>query len=145
MALTERQTRFLEAYACHGIAAKAARETGYSDKSEAAKVTAHRVLKKPEAQEYLHNLLLKALSTHAPYAVKVIRDLAEHAESEAVKLQACKELLDRAGFTLAQKHEIIVTDQRSTEEIEASIRAHAEELGLHHVIEGEVLDVAKVN
>jgi phage terminase small subunit len=135
--LPDKHKRFLQVYASNGgNASAAARTVGYRTTSGSDKVTACRILKKPESIEYLHTLLLQALTADAPFAISTIRKLAEEAESEQVKLQACKELLDRAGFKLAERHEFILKDERTSEEIEASIRAHLEELG---IVEGQVI------
>ena len=130
--LSEKHKRFLTVYASNGgNASAAARSVGYaSSKAGSERVTAHRILGRTEAVEYLHKLLLQSLTGDAPFAISAIRKLAEDADSEQVRLQACKELLDRAGFKLAERHELILRDERSDEEIEASIRAHLSELGL---------------
>jgi phage terminase small subunit len=135
--LPDKHKRFLQVYTANGgNASAAARTVGYQTTGGSDKVTACRILKKPESIEYLHKLLLQSLTADAPFAIATIRMLAEKAESEQVRLQACRELLDRVGFKLAERHEFILKDERTSEEIEASIRAHIEELG---IVEGQVI------
>lgn len=130
--LSEKNKRFLTIYASNGgNASAAAVSAGYAmSNAGSQRVTACRILKRPEALEFLHKLLLQTLTADAPFAIGTIRHLAEKAESEQVRLQACKELLDRAGFKLAERHELILKDERSDDELEASIRAHLAELGI---------------
>ena len=130
--MNERHRKFLDIYASNGgNGAEAARRVGYTDNGGASiRVTAHRILKKPECVEYLHKLLLEGLTAEAPFAIAAIRHLAEHGTSERVRLEACKELLDRSGFKLAEKHELILRDERSDDEIEAQIRSSLAELGM---------------
>ena len=47
----------------------------------------------------------RILAAADPAAAELVR-LAKEAESESVRLQAIKDLLDRAGFGATQKHEL---------------------------------------
>ena len=55
----------------------------------------------------------------APRALNILSDLAENAESESVRLGATRDLLDRAGFRHADRHEIV--REKSVEELNAQL------------------------
>ena len=55
----------------------------------------------------------------APRALNILTDLAENAESESVRLDATRDLLDRAGFRLVDRHEIV--KEKSVEELNAQL------------------------
>jgi len=60
--------------------------------------------------------------TSAATSVKNLVDLANNAESETVKLQANKDILDRAGYKPTDRVEQTVTyDDKSTEELVAEL------------------------
>ena len=50
--------------------------------------------------------LKKLARKHGPWALKALRHLAEHAETEQVRLAACRELLDRGFGRPAQYNEL---------------------------------------
>ena len=49
----------------------------------------------------------------------ILSDIAENSESESVRLDATRDLLDRAGFRLVDRHEIV--RDKSTEELNAQL------------------------
>ena len=55
----------------------------------------------------------------APRALNILSDLAENAESESVRIGATRDLLDRAGFRLVDRHEIV--KHKSIEELNAQL------------------------
>lgn len=57
---------------------------------ESASVKANRLLKNDNVREYIQS--------HAKTAAKNVLELANNAESEAVRLSANKDILDRAGY-----------------------------------------------
>ena len=51
--------------------------------------------------------------------MNILSDLAENAESESVPLGATRDLLDRVGFRLVDRHEIV--KEESVEELNAQL------------------------
>ena len=51
--------------------------------------------------------------------MNILHDLAENNESENVRLGATPDLLDRAGFRLVDRHEIV--KQKSVEELDTQL------------------------
>jgi hypothetical protein len=64
------------------------------------------------------------LKGYAPKAFDQMRNLAENAESEIVRLKANSDLLDRAGYRPVDKSEVTQVndlENMSTEEIQAEL------------------------
>ena len=51
--------------------------------------------------------------------MNILTDLAENAESESVRLGATRDLLDRAGFSPVDRHEIV--KEKTVEELNAQL------------------------
>lgn len=100
-----------------GIAAK------YSSKCAAQR--AAEVLNKPEALAYIRELEQRHMAAEGVFGNATIRYLAEHARSDAVKLDAAKALRDGAGLKAAERINIQVA--HSGAELEREL---AELLGL---------------
>ena len=82
---------------------QAARRAGYSEKTianQACKLK--RELASEIREELNHNFV-----GYAPKALQTLQELAESSPSESVRLQASRDLLDRAGFKPADRHELI--------------------------------------
>ncbi len=60
-----------------------------------------------KAEQNLQEQILAA----APIAFRVLLDLAQHAQSEAVRKDAAKDLFDRAGFGATMKQALAVSRQ----------------------------------
>ena len=73
-----------------------------------ARTTIWRWLKDPEFVQALDKEVRSRFKEKAGNAVNNLFDLADNADSETVKLNANKEILDRAGYSV--KHEIDVTN-----------------------------------
>lgn len=131
-ALTERQRAFvvelvLDPMLSH---AEAARRAGYSDSSEAAKVTGHRLAHDQRIIDAMHEQAgrrLRALSMKALHRVEQMMD----DEDGKTVLKAALGVLDRVGFGAQQNINInqTVTDQ-SGKAIMDRIRALADKLGV---------------
>ncbi len=106
--LTPRQIRFVQLYVQSGNATKAAQQAGYhGDENSLASM----------ASRLLRNVKIAALVTDAQkdvvalFAAENYRnflrelDMAQNAESEAVRLAAIKDMLDRGGTKPADKTE----------------------------------------
>jgi len=98
---TEKQEAFIEAYCLAGNATKAAEMAGYSEKASKQKGYA---LKK----QFSHEITEKTremLSDGVPGVLAKLHELVDNATSEAVKLGAIKDYLDRAGLKPVDKVE----------------------------------------
>ena len=116
--LTEQRKQFVEAYCRLGNGTLAAREAGYKDTPSLANQASK--LKRELSVEIAKELTANFMSV-APRAMKTLVDLAENSPSDSVKLAACKDLLDRAGFRPIDRREEI-RPQRTPVELEAEIK-----------------------
>ncbi len=104
-ALNERQRKFvlamLDIPGCSY--ARAAREAGYSDVKEAAKVRGHYAAHNPKVQEALREEAGKRLNGLSVVAANVMMDVMLDKRSDPkTKLKAAAAVLDRTGFAAAQ-------------------------------------------
>ena len=122
---SEKRRIFVERMIEHGDHIKAAKEAGY-EKEDPQKfaVEANRL------KRQLHDLILRGMkerfSSSAPKAAHVIETLMNSGESEAVRLKAAQDLLDRAGYKPVDKAHITtrveeVTEKKSVKELEAEL------------------------
>jgi phage terminase small subunit len=96
--LTPLQERFVEHLVVDGLRPQAAaEEAGYSP-GKGAKGNAYKNLKLPHVLEHLNKRMMQEFGATAALALGTVRSLATSARSEHVKLEASKDLLDRAGF-----------------------------------------------
>jgi phage terminase small subunit len=84
-----------------GRAAAAAVTAGYSERS--ADNIAHVLMRKPTVYQELMRQLPNAIGLNAVPALAVVSRLMSSAKSDYVKLEAAKDLLDRAGFSPPQR------------------------------------------
>lgn len=108
--LTPKQRLFAETYFEISNGTKAAISAGYGEAG--AHTEANRLLKNVKIREYLDEMaqqrrerVLLKMSAMSEKALKNLFDLAQNADSEQVRLQANKDLLDRTGFKPADKIE----------------------------------------
>lgn len=95
--LTELQERFVDLFLANGgNGAKAARDLGGMG-TGTAEVYASRTLRKPEVQAAIVRRSTAAVAAMVPGALKSLKRLSTGARSEYVKLEAVKDVLDRAG------------------------------------------------
>ena len=95
--LTTRQQAFIDNLLTNrGTATQCAIKAGYSKKS--AKVEASRLLKNSKVLHHLHQRAKKVLGVRAITALQTVSNLSQYANSEYVRLEASKDLLDRAGL-----------------------------------------------
>tara|TARA_R100000353_G_scaffold60583_1_gene47965 strand:- start:178 stop:567 length:390 start_codon:yes stop_codon:yes gene_type:complete len=95
--LTTRQSNFIDNLLAGGVSAKqCAIDAGYSERS--AKVEASRLLKNSKVLHHLHQRAKKVLGVRAITALQTVSNLSQYANSEYVRLEASKDLLDRAGL-----------------------------------------------
>lgn len=110
---TEKQEKFFEYYMLSGNAAKAAEFAGYGSPKQRGYELKNKF--KREIEDRQKAMIVDAV----PGVIGKIIELANGAESEAVRLNACKDLMDRAGFKPVDKTEteITTTEAKSTEEL----------------------------
>jgi phage terminase small subunit len=108
--LTGRQKRFAEAYFELNNGTKAAIMAGYGEKG--AHAEASRQLKNVKVRNYLEELqkerrerIQNRLAVMAENVAVILFDLAINAESENVRLNAIKDILDRSGYKATDKIE----------------------------------------
>ena len=114
---TEAQEKWFEYYMLSGNAAKAAEFAGYGSPKQRGYELKNRFKKEIEEKQ-------KAMIQDAvPGVIAQIIEMAQGAESEAVRLNACKDLMDRAGFKPIEKTEteITSTEAKTTEQLEQEL------------------------
>lgn len=133
-ALNERQRKFvlamLEIPGCSH--ARAAREAGYSDVKEAAKVRGHYCAHNPAVQAALREEAGKRLNGLSVIAANVMMDvMLDPKTGPKEKLKAAAAVLDRTGFAAAQNINVnkTVTDN-SGKAIMERIAALSQRLGV---------------
>ena len=139
--LTTKQKAFVAEYVANGASmSEAARRAGYSLSS--APNSGHRLMKLPHVVAAIKEEAERMLNANVIIGAQTIVDLAKNAESESVRLQAGQSLLDRGGlpFVRTSENRVIVEDRRSDDELLASARAIAKELGLDaKLVDGHVV------
>ncbi len=117
---TEKQESFIESYCQTGNATKAAIQAGYSQAT--SKQQGH-VLKNKFAKE-IEQRIKKMVQDAVPAAVSQISILAQTATSEQVRLNASKDILDRAGLKPADRIEQRIShDDKSMDELKRELEA----------------------
>lgn len=85
---------------------EASKLAGY--KGNSARVSASRMLRKPEVQAYMMQEIQRSLGLNSAKAASRLVTLSQGAKSEYVQLEASKDILDRAGFKAPEKHQHLV-------------------------------------
>jgi|TARA_R110000751_G_scaffold21321_1_gene61324 phage terminase small subunit len=116
---TDKQERFIESYCLTGNAAKAAEMAGYSKKG--SKQMGY-MLKNQFSSE-IDERMRKMIQDAVPGALAQVNDLVANAVSEGVRLNACRDVLDRAGFKPVERQEISHVETSSIEELEQELKA----------------------
>jgi hypothetical protein len=118
---TEKQEAFIEAYCLTGNAAKAAEMAGYSEKASKQKGYS---LKKQFA-EAIADKTREMLADGVPGVLAKLNELINEATSEAVKLGAIKDFLDRAGLKPVERVEQQVShvESASLDELRRELEA----------------------
>ena len=114
---TEMQAQFVEFFCLTGNATKAATMAGYSEKTAYVKGCQ---LKKQFARgiaEQTQQMIVDSI----PGALSQLKNLAESAQSESVRLGAVKDILDRAGPKPVEKVEQTNIEAQSTEELKREL------------------------
>ena len=118
---TEKQEAFIEAYCLTGNAAKAAEMAGYSEKASKQKGWTLKKQFSEEIAEKTREMMLDGI----PGVLAKLNELINEATSEAVKLGAIKDFLDRAGLKPVEKVEQKVShvESASLDELKRELEA----------------------
>ena len=117
---TFKQEVFIEEYCLTGNAAKAATKAGYS--SNVAKQRGYKL--KEQFSKEIEERTKKILQDSVPGALSNLKTLSTEAISEAVKLGAIKDILDRAGYKPAERVEQTITHaDKTTDELKRELEA----------------------
>jgi|TARA_Y100000310_G_scaffold289077_1_gene315207 phage terminase small subunit len=117
---TFKQEVFIEEYCLTGNAAKAATKAGYS--SNVAKQRGYKL--KEQFSKEIEERTKKMLQDSVPGALSNLKTLSTEAISEAVKLGAIKDILDRAGYKPAERVEQTITHaDKTTDELKRELEA----------------------
>lgn len=113
--LTRRQKALVDTLVAEGgTITDAAKRAGYKGK-EAARTSGSRALALPHVQRYMMQRIADELGLSAAGALNQVRRLSNGAKSEYVKLEASRDLLDRAGFKPIDRKQVqTVGDLRVT-------------------------------
>ena len=118
--MTFKQEVFIEEYCLTGNAAKAATKAGYS--SNVAKQRGYKL--KEQFAKQIEERTKKMLQDSVPGALSHLRTLSTDAISEAVKLGAIKDILDRAGYKPAERIEQTIShSEKSIDELKRELEA----------------------
>lgn len=82
---------------------EASKLAGY--KGNSSRVSASRMLHKPEVQAYMVQQVQARIAMGSTKAINQIINLSGGANSEYVRLEASKDILDRAGYKAPDKHQ----------------------------------------
>ena len=107
---TEKQEAFIEAFCLTGNAAKAAEMAGYSEKASKQKGYALKKQFAEEIAEKTRDMMRDAV----PGVLAKLHELMEDSSSDAVKLGAIKDFLDRAGLKPVERVEQKVSHVESS-------------------------------
>ncbi len=147
-ALSERRQRFAWAMAYgERNAAEAARQAGYSDLHEAAKVRAHHLMHDPKVLEAIEEAAQAILRALGPLAIGAARAILENS-AHPNHARMIETILDRSGYTAKTEHKVTVEHVDDGRLLELATRM-AVELGVDRarliggnvVIEGEAVVV----
>ena len=95
--LTDKQSKFIDnLLASGGNRTQSAIDAGYSAKS--AHVEASRLCKNSNVLQALYDRSIQSLSVDAVRALSTVSNLSQDAKSEYVRLEASKDIMDRAGL-----------------------------------------------
>ena len=110
--MTDKQTVFEKEFALTGNATQFAIKASYSEKTSTQK--GHQL--RWQFQHQIEDETRRLMQAAVPGALAQIVDLAPHATSEQVRLQAAKDIMDRAGLKPTERFENI-TAEKSTDEL----------------------------
>jgi len=114
---TEMQAQFVEFFCLTGNATKSATMAGYSEKTAYVKGCQLKKQFAREIAEQTQQMIVDSI----PGALSQLKNLAESAQSESVRLGAVKDILDRAGLKPVEKVEQTNIEAQSTDELKREL------------------------
>lgn len=100
--LTDKQSKFVDnMLASNCSRTQSAIDAGYSPKS--AHVEASRLCRNSNVLQALYDRTISTLSVDAVRALATVSSLSQDAKSEYVKLEASKDIMDRAGLRVVEE------------------------------------------
>ena len=115
--ITEKQQKFIEYYCETGEQLESARRAGYKD----TPALYHQAYKlKRELGPEIVKRMAERFADKAPSALNTINELMLNSDSDAIRLQASKDIMDRAGYKPKDKVSI-EEDKKSVKELEAEL------------------------
>lgn len=105
--LTQKEKKFADTFIDTGNGTKSALVAYDTEDENTAAVIASRTLSKDKVQNYIHS--------KAEKAAEIVFTIAQHGDSDGVRLAASKDILDRAGFKPTEKQVTINVDATYTE------------------------------
>ena len=115
--ITEKQQKFIEYYCETGEQLESARRAGYKD----TPALYHQAYKlKRELEPEIVKRMAERFADKAPSALNTINELMLNSDSDAIRLQASKDIMDRAGYKPKDKVSI-EEDKKSVKELEAEL------------------------
>ena len=100
--LTDKQSKFVDnMLASNCSRTQSAIDAGYSKKS--AHVEASRLCRNSNVLQALYDRTISSLSVDAVRALATVSSLSQDAKSEYVKLEASKDIMDRAGLRVVEE------------------------------------------
>ena len=116
---THKQKTFIQEFVSTGDGVESARRAGYSDRSLPSLRAEASRLKRRLSSQIVDEIKLNIINS-TPRALAILQNLAMNAQSESVRLKACTDLLDRAGFKPVTRQERLHVN-RTVEEVEAEL------------------------
>lgn len=110
-------------------AAKAAREAGYSDVAEGAKVRAHGLMHDPKVLAAIEEASQGVLRWLAPAAIRAAKAILSDKNHKA-HARMIEVVLDRTGFAAKTEHKVTVEHTVDVRELEALAARLAQENGI---------------
>ena len=110
---TEMQVQFVEFFCLTGNATKSATMAGYSEKTAYVKGCQLKKQFAREIAEQTQQMIVDSI----PGALSQLKNLAESAQSESVRLGAVKDILDRAGLKPVDRVEQTNIEAQSTDDL----------------------------
>jgi phage terminase small subunit len=102
--INEKQRKLVDTLLSEGCSVEdASKAAGFKGKTPA--VQGYQTLKKPHVQEYMYQQIRESFGLHSLKAVNTLKNLSSSAKSEYIKLEASKDILDRAGFKAPDQHQ----------------------------------------
>ena len=125
--INEQQQKFIDRFIASGNASGSAKAAGYSDTKQRGYE-----LRKRYAKE-ISNGIHDNIGDLMPSLLKVVAKIAMEEESPAIRLKACMDLMDRAGYKPVEhtQSEVINMEVKTTDELEAELE---ELLGDHETM-----------